>query len=156
VAVLHTSVFYIIPINVNSLSPARNNCICALFVPVGILYSQPLLQSPNHPESFSHGWPLWGLQRGGNVWERDMCCMAGGEEQPLWILWLLPSFSKLYVVLRCLVGGVFQQRVWGQSLVTRIYKGFKSLDVQIWGNCLTTWHNVYRSHTFCIPPNPQN
>jgi hypothetical protein len=36
--VLHTSFFYIISINFNSLAPAINKSICSLLVPVSILY----------------------------------------------------------------------------------------------------------------------
>jgi hypothetical protein len=31
-----------------------------------------------------------------------------------------------------------------------ILQGFKSLNIQIWINGLTTWH-VYQNHPFCIP-----
>ena len=32
-----------------------------------------------------------------------------------------------------------------------LLQGFKSLNVHIWVNGLTTWHNVYQNQPFCIP-----
>lgn len=32
-----------------------------------------------------------------------------------------------------------------------LLQGFKSLNVQIWVNGLSTWHSVYQNHPLCIP-----
>jgi hypothetical protein len=123
------------------------------FVPVWILLSHTLLQSPHHPQSFSRGWPLWGLQIGGNVWQRDMGCMAGGDEQPLWNFCdYCLRFQNFMLSCAVLLMVYFSNTcVRSKSRNTQL-QGFSGPNVQIWGNCLTTWHNVYRSHTFCIPP----
>ena len=152
-AVLHTSVFYIISINVKSLSPVRNNCVCALYVPVGIFIRSHFSSHPITPKTF----PIDGLIEGSK--EVEMCGSV------IWAVWRVGNNSCCELNDYCfrfqncmwscgvLLMGYFSN-VWGRSLVTRICKGFKILNVQIWGNFLTTWHYVDRSHTFCIPPQP--
>lgn len=130
-----------------SLVPARNKSVYPFLVPVWILYSQTLLQQPHrHSQTFSHRWRLWGLQRGGNLRVQDLGCIVGVEERFVWVLWLLPLFLNLCVVVHCYVEGGFSNIFVRSNSPEMLLQGFKS-------ECtcgLTTWHNVYQNHPFCI------
>jgi len=117
VIVLHTSFFYTVSSNSNSLAPTRSKSI------------YPILGGSKEAKL-----------RGSNIW--TVWC---GEEQSVWVLWLLPVCSDLCVAVRCGEGG-FQQHFVGSSSRESLLRGFERFSVQIWVNGLTTWHIVYRNH----------
>jgi len=72
--------------------------------------------------------------------------VCGGWERAVWILWLFPLYSNLSVVTQCHVEVGLQPSFCGSDSLEMLLQGFKSLNVQIWVNRLTTWHNVYQNN----------
>jgi hypothetical protein len=155
-AVLHSSIFYVISIHINSFIPPRNNSITPLFVLVWVLHSQPLLHFFTNlvitPKPFQTNDVIWGLQRGGHLREQDVGCNMGEQEQPDRVLWWLSVFSYFCTVVRCRVKVDFSKVLWGQTLLKRFGK---VSSVWIYNSELMFWPlgvMSTKSTPLCLPP----
>jgi hypothetical protein len=93
---------------------------------------------------------MWGSKevevRGSKIW-----AVVDGEEESILVLWLLPVFSKVCMVVLCSLEGVFHKLFVRPKFPEKLLQTVKGLHVQIWVNGLTIWHNVYQNHPICIP-----
>jgi hypothetical protein len=56
--------------------------------------------------------------------------MVGGEEKSIWVLWLLPVFSDLCVMVICRAEGGLQRFMRSNS-PEKLLKDFKSFNLQV-------------------------
>jgi len=80
--------------------------------------------------------------------------MVGGKKQSIRVLRLLSVLSILCVVVSCHDGGGFQQHFVGWNSPGTLLQGFKCLNIHIWVNGLTIWHNVCQNYSFRANPHP--
>jgi hypothetical protein len=121
--------------------PARNKSIYLHFIPIWILYLQPLLHFLNFVITFKL-FSEMAFFRTPQWWKR---CK-------IWVMWWVGKNSPFE---RCDCFPYFQSCLWsciimlkedfhnilvGSDSPEMILQGFKSLNIQIWINGLTTWH----------------
>jgi hypothetical protein len=109
------------------------------FIPVWILYLQPLLYFLNNLVSTFKLFLRDGIFEGLKVVERvqDLSYMVSGEEQSIQTSCLLPVFSFLFVFMFMLKEDLQNIFVWSYT-PEMILQGFKSLNMQVWVNGMTT------------------